>query len=31
VPAALLAVNALGIWPARRAGRLRVAEVLRTE
>jgi ABC-type lipoprotein release transport system permease subunit len=31
VPAALLAVNALGVWPAHRAARLRVAEVLRSE
>jgi ABC-type lipoprotein release transport system permease subunit len=31
VPAALLIANALAAWPARRAARLRAAEVLRTE
>ena len=31
VPAVLLAVNALGVWPSHRAARLRVAAVLRTE
>ena len=31
VPAALLIANALAAWPARRAARLRAAEVLRSE
>jgi ABC-type lipoprotein release transport system permease subunit len=31
VPAALLIANALAAWPARRAARLRAAEVLRAE
>jgi ABC-type lipoprotein release transport system permease subunit len=31
VPAAILAANLLASWPARRAARLRVADVLRAE
>jgi hypothetical protein len=31
VPGALIAANLLAVWPARRAARLRVAEILRTE
>jgi ABC-type lipoprotein release transport system permease subunit len=31
VPAALLAVNLLGLWPSQRAAKLRIADVLRVE
>jgi FtsX-like permease family/MacB-like periplasmic core domain len=31
VPAALLAANAIGFWPARRSARIRPAELLRTD